>query len=834
MLDAFLGWVADRGLTLYPHQEEAILELFSGAHVVLDAPTGSGKSLVATALHFKTFCELGRAWYTAPIKALVSEKFFELCAAFGPEHVGMITGDGAVNRDAPIVCCTAEILANLALREGGDARVTSVVMDEFHYYADRDRGMAWQIPLLTLPRAVFLLMSGTLGDTRAIREDLEARTGRRVAEVLGVQRPVPLEFSYSEKPVHETLADLVRMGRAPIYVVHFTQRAATEQAQALMSVDFCTKEEKRALAEALRGASFHSPFGPTLRRYLLHGVGLHHAGLLPRYRLLVERLAQAGLLKVVSGTDTLGVGINVPIRTVLFTQLCKFDGQDTVILPVREFAQIAGRAGRAGFDTRGYVVVQAPAHVIENARAVAAAADNPKKLRKLVKSKPPAKGYRHWDESTFRRLVESPPEPLKSSFSVDHGRLLMLMQHAQEKEGHAGPGYEALLRLVDESHATRAEKQAMRAEAAALLEQLEQVGVVRREGECLRLDEHLQEDFGLHHSLSLFLLDAIARVDPTSPTHALDVVTWVESILEHPRPVLLRQVDREKARLLQELKEGGVPYEERMEALEQVTWPKPLGDEIYAFYNAYRERHPWVGAAPIRPKSVARELLETGASFAEYVRELGLERSEGVLLRYLSEVYKALVQNVPLEMQTDAVLDVIATLRTVLGHVDASLLTEWERLLEGGDAVAEAPPIDISSDRRRFLARVRAEMHAFVRALARGDWEEAAASVRPGTERWGPEEIEAAVVPFVEAFGAIGFDHRARRAHHTVVDRIGPHQWRVRQALLPPDRGAIDAYRVEGWTEEDELVGWTIEGRIDLRDDTNPDGPIVELVAIGE
>ena len=485
-LDAFLGWVADSGLTLYRHQEEAILEIFAGNHVVLDAPTGSGKSLVALALHFKTFAELGKTWYTAPIKALVSEKFFALCQIFGAEHVGMLTGDASINRDAPIICCTAEILANLALREGSDARADSVVMDEFHYYADRDRGVAWQIPLLTLPKTCFLLMSATLGDTSLIREDLELRTGRHVTEVRGVHRPVPLDYSYSKRPIHDCINELVRTGKAPIYVVHFTQAAATEAAGALMSIDWCTKEEKRALVEAVRGFRFHSPFGSTIRRFVLHGVGVHHAGLLPRYRLLVERLAQQGLLKIICGTDTLGVGVNVPIRTVLFTQLCKFDGENVIILKVRDFRQIAGRAGRAGYDTQGYVVVQAPEHVIQNATIDARQMDG-KKKKKVVRAQPPTKGYKHWDEVTFQQLTERPPERLESRFSVDHGRLLMLMQHYQEQSGDARDGYEAMLRLVDESHSAAAEKLALKEKTTRLLMDLEVAGVVEDLGDRYQL-----------------------------------------------------------------------------------------------------------------------------------------------------------------------------------------------------------------------------------------------------------------------------------------------------------------------------------------------------------
>jgi superfamily II RNA helicase len=824
-LDAFLGWVADSGLTLYPHQEEAVLELFAGNHVVLDAPTGSGKSLVATALHFKTFNEAGRTWYTAPIKALVSEKFFALCAQFGAEHVGMMTGDGAVNRDAPIVCCTAEILANLALREGASARVDSVVMDEFHYYADRDRGMAWQLPLLTLPRTQFLLMSATLGDTTAIREDLQARSGRPVVEVRGAHRPVPLEFVYSMDPIHEALDKLVRQNRAPIYVVHFAQNDATEQAQAQLSVDWCTKEEKRALLEAVRGFRFHSPFGPTLRRMVLHGVGLHHAGLLPRYRRLVEKLAQQRLLKIICGTDTLGVGINVPIRTVLFTQLCKFDGEKTELLRVREFKQIAGRAGRAGFDDIGTVVAQAPAHVIENARIDAKDLD-PKKRRKIVRAQPPQKGYRHWDETIFQQLVDRPPEPLESRFQADHGRLLALMQHAEAEGGDASDGVRRMLALVEQSHATRAEKEALRARVAQLQQSLEGTGVLVQRGDRTVLDPTLQHDFSLHHSLSLFLLDALAQVDLQAEGHHLELVTWVEAILENPRQVLLRQRDKARFLRIQELKSQGVPYEDRMSALEDVGWPKPNADFIYAFFNQYVGLHPWLSEEDIRPKSVVRDMAEQYTSFADYVKDLGLQRAEGVLLRYLSDAYKALVQNVPSELRTEPFVELLAWLRALLGAVDASLLTEWEELLAGEDAPADAAPRlpDVSADPKAFKARLRAELHALVRALSLGDWEEAAGCVRRDEDApWGPADWEAAARAFEEEGGGVAFDHRARLAEHTRITPVAPLLWRVEQLLLP-----------RAWEgEEEDAPRWRIEGRVDLRADRNPDGPLVEVVAVG-
>ena len=846
-LSAFLAWVADSGITLYAHQEEAILEVFAGNHVILDAPTGSGKSLVAIALHFKTFAELGRTWYTAPIKALVSEKFFALCAIFGAEHVGMMTGDAVVNRDAPILCCTAEILANLALREGIDAKVDSVVMDEFHYYADRDRGMAWQIPLLTLPKTTFLLMSATLGDTRVIREDLVKRTGRAVADVRGVKRPVPLEYEYSMRPLQEAIQRIAQEGKVPAYVVHFAQNDATEQAQALMSIDWCSKEEKRAILDAVKGFRFASPFGSTMRRLVLHGIGLHHAGLLPRYRMLVERLAQQGLLKLICGTDTLGVGINVPIRTVMFTQLCKFDGEKTIILRVRDFKQISGRAGRAGYDSRGYVIAQAPEHVIENARVDAKITD-PKKRRKIVRAQPPAKGYKHWDEDTFKGLVDRPAEALESRFTVDHGRLLSMMQSAEGRTGDARDGVQAMLTLIDESHASPAERDALRAGTATLLHSLDLAGVVKADhaddavsdGGPLHLDSTLQHDFSLNHSLSLFLVDALGTLDPAVPTHALDVLTWVESIIEQPRQVLLKQTDRARFLKMQELKAAGMLFEERIAALEGISWPKPNAEAIYLFFNAYKEHHPWVDGEGIRPKSVAREMVELQCSFSDYVKDLSLQRSEGVLLRYLTDVYKALNQNVPAELHTQAILDILAYLRAMLALVDSSLVTEWEAMRNGADAVAAPVVIDISADKKTFNARVRAELHALVRSFARQEWEDAAECVRqPADSPWTAEHLQATLLPFIDEVGGVRFDHTARLGTLTTIKAVGPHLWEVRQVILPVDaEQTADTWGFETEDDADEQVNedaraWAIVGRIDLSGNTNPEGPLVELVAIG-
>ncbi len=749
ILERFLAYVEGRGLSLYPAQEEAVLEIFAGKNVVLDTPTGSGKSLVATAMCWKAIAEGRRVYYTAPIKALVSEKFFAACDDFGPTNVGLVTGDAAVNPDAKVICCTAEILSNRCLREGAALDAAAVVMDEFHYYGDRDRGVAWQVPLLTLPHARFLLMSATLGPMDAFVERLAALTGEGARWVRGQERPVPLEYEYRETPLHETIAELCRGGRAPVYVVSFTQRACAELAQDLLSTDLCTKDEKKRIAEAIAGHRFDgSPYGKEVQKLLRHGVAIHHAGLLPRYRLLVEKLAQQGLLRVVCGTDTLGVGVNVPIRTVLFTQLCKWDGQKTGILPVRDFRQISGRAGRKGFDERGYVVAQAPEHVIENLRLEEKAQKDPSKKKKIVKKKPPEHGFVPWDRTTFARLTTAPPEPLVSRFSVSHGMLLSVLRRPR--------GCREMIRLVRSAHETDGTKRKIGAHARTLFRSLVDAGIIERNEGGIELDLDLQEDFSLHHALALWLVDTARQLDPASPDYALDVLTLAESICEDPDVVLMRQLDKLKGDLVAQLKAQGVEYDERMKRLEELEYPKPLRELVYDSFNAFAKIHPWVGEN-IRPKSVAREMVETLAGFSDYVKRYGLQRSEGVLLRYLSEVYKVMVQSVPAWAKNDAVEDIVDFLGAVVRQADASLLEEWERLRDPVAALmpkkAEdlADAWDITRDKRGFGVLLRNACYRLLEALSAQDFEgfrELVVAEDGAGEAWTDARVGACLAEF--------------------------------------------------------------------------------------
>jgi superfamily II RNA helicase len=788
VFERFEEWATGRGLTLYPAQEEAVLELVTGSNVILSTPTGSGKSLVAVGAHAAAIADGRRSFYTAPIKALVSEKFFALVDIFGAANVGMVTGDSSVNPDAPIVCCTAEILANLALREGATADVGVVIMDEFHFYADPERGWAWQVPLLTLPHAQFLLMSATLGDVEWLADDLSRRTARTTATVTGVERPVPLHYEYVTTPVHETVEQLLETHRAPIYIVHFSQLAALERAQALTSIRVATREQRDRIADAIGDFRFTTNFGRTLSRLVRSGIGVHHAGMLPKYRRLVEQLAQQGLLRVICGTDTLGVGINVPIRTVLLTGLTKYDGVRMRQLSAREFHQIAGRAGRAGFDTAGSVVVQSPEHESDNAKAVAKAGDDPKKLKKLVRKRAP-EGFVSWGQPSFDRLIAAQPEKLTSMMAVSHSMLLNVI-------ARGGDAFAEVRALLEDNHEPRARQRALLRQALAIYRTLRTAGVVEEVGGSIRLTVDLQPNFALNQPLSPFALAVFDLISPPEdsvaepePGLALDIVSVLESTLENPRPVLSAQESKARGEAVAAMKAEGIEYEQRMELLESVTYPKPLEELLGEAFDTYRASQPWVGDFELKPKSVVRDLYERSMTFNEYIGFYSLARSEGLVLRYLSDAFRAARQTIPDELKSEELHDLIEWLGELVRQVDSSLLDEWEELTNPdpeahhhGPVVPPAPR-GVTTNERAFLVLVRNALFRRVQLAAldrHDDLGELDADGGFTAERWA------------DALDAYWSDHDeiltgadARSSAMLAIERL-PGEWRVRQTLDDP------------------------------------------------
>ena len=814
--ERFFGWVADvKGVEPWPHQEEAIMDLLAGDHVILNTPTGSGKSLVALGMHFAALCTGRRSYYTAPIKALVSEKFFDLVEVFGRDNVGMITGDTHINADAPIICCTAEILANQALREGRRADVGCVAMDEFHYYGDSERGWAWQVPLLTLPDTQFLLMSATLGNVDAIADKLEDMTDTDVDVIADAPRPVPLTYEYTLDPLEKTVELAFRKGETPIYVVHFSQDAALDTAQSLASTGVSSKEQRQAIAEAIKGVKFTTAFGKILQRLLRTGVGIHHAGMLPRYRRLVEQLAQQGLLPVICGTDTLGVGINVPIHSVVLTALTKFDGTKMRRLRAREFHQIVGRAGRSGFDTEGLVVAEAPEYEIENAKAVAKAGNDPKKLKKVKRKKAP-EGFVTWNQSTFDKLIDAAPETLVPHMKITHSMVL-------NEVTQGGDARRRVDELIDDSAQTPDQKEHLHERADEIFQTLFDTKVIETEerddgGLDYFLDVDMPDDFALDQPLSPFLLAALELLDPESDMYALDVISMVEATLEDPKQVLRAQERQARDAAMIRMKEDGLEYDERMDRLQEITYPKPLEDMLDAAFDQYRHDVPWANDYWLSPKSVVRDMVETASDFTGYISRYNIARSEGTLLRYLSDAYRALARTVPDDKLDDQLRDVISWLRVVVRSIDSSLVDEWENAGASDDASQAAASLAapgakaaVVEDRRGLTVLIRNALFHRVQLMDL-DKPEALGAL---DKEWGygVHEWEDALDDFYDEHEYVNTDAKARSAELFMLDEKhenDEHSWHVRQIIDDSD-GDHD---------------WAITGTIDL-DATQSSGEVV-------
>ncbi len=819
VIDGYSAWAAETGRPLYPHQEDAAIALASGSHVVLATPTGSGKSMAAIAGIVLARNAGRRSVWTAPIKALVAEKFFELVDLLGANEVGLAIGDASINRDAPVLVCTAEVLANLAL---GDAFLHHAApgfacLDEFHYYGDTDRGWAWQVPLLLPNDTQFLLASATLGDVSPIIADLETRTSTPVENITSVNRPIPLYPEWRATPLAESIVDAVERGLYPVYLVHSTQSAAVEQAQSLVSLPLTTREQREAIAAAVKGERLTTGFGQTLARYLRNGVGVHHAGMLPRYRRLVERLAGEGLLAVICGTDTLGVGINIPIRTVLFSALTKFDGQKVRVLRAREFHQLAGRAGRPGFDPDGHVWAQAPEHVIETNRALARAGDDPKAQRK-VKRSPPPKGFVHFDENTFNRLLAASPEPLVSRFRVSPNLVSSVL---------ARPDGPAVLKgLMLTNHDTPTQKRAHKKRAIHVYRSLEAAGVAERlradDGTCtgVRVGSLVDDgtddrvDVRFASPLGPFALEVLASFDRNDPSYVLDVVSVVESIIENPRAIVIAQEKAARSMEIARMKAAGVPYEERIENLDGITWTKPLAEILDSCIELYRRSHPWVWEDP-EPKSILREMLETGETFNGFIKRYKLERSEGLLLRYLTDAWRTLDRSLANDSYTDPLEDVIEWLRLLLSATDASLLDEWTKL-SGGEVPEHhvgASPVVIIGPPPAWRTSIRTAAFGWVELLARKAYPSFSERIEGAPTPW---DLENMLAEYWAEHPSIETTTEARSAAFFSIDDSVAGTWTVTQRLCDPE-GDGD---------------WRFVGTVDLARAADDGGPTLVFGAV--
>jgi hypothetical protein len=518
----------------------------------------------------------------------------------------------------------------------------------------------------------------------------------------------------------------------------------------------------------------------------------------------------------------------VPIRTVLFTRLCKFDGQKTAIYSARDFHQIAGRAGRKGFDERGWVVAQAPEHVVENIKLQEKAARDGKKI---VKRKPPEKNFVNWDKNTFLRLIAAQPERLTSRFQVSHGMLLNVLSRE-------GDGCRAMQQIIARSHETPHAKKAHARRAWQLFRALLERRIIEfiprtPDGAYLRVNVELQDDFSMDQALSLYLLEALPMIDPQAPDYPLVLLTLVESILEDPDIILRKQLDKIKSRRIAEMKLDGIPYEERMEELEKLEYPKPNREFVYSTFNAFADKHPWVGQENIRPKSIAREMFETFRSFSDYIRDYELQRAEGLLLRHLNSVYKVLAQTVPDYAKTEPVLEMEIYLHQMIRQVDSSLLEQWEKMRKPEYAVPESREVrppgteeaaqDITRDTKTFTAAIRNRIFSFLRGLVNEDYEQALGQLSSSQDAqgqsWSPERLQQALDAYYAEHERICLDPEARNLRHTYVTQSEDKRcWRVQQMLVDPEQSN----------------DWVVEFEVDLAASRFAGEPFLRLLRLGE
>ncbi|MEI6654595.1 MAG: DUF3516 domain-containing protein, partial [Verrucomicrobiota bacterium] len=510
--------------------------------------------------------------------------------------------------------------------------------------------------------------------------------------------------------------------------------------------------------------------------------------------------------------------------------LCKYDGRGTKILSARDFRQICGRAGRRGFDAIGYVVAQAPEHVIENLKLEAKAAGNPNKKRSLVKRKPPEHNFVHWDETTFDKLRAAPPEPLTSSFAIAHHTLLNVLSRTTED------GCAALKDLIQRCHEPPSKRADLTKRAWQLFRGL--VGskilhilpVAARGGpNKVIVDVSLPEDFSLNHALSLWLLDAIPQLDPAADDYAPNLISLIEAILENPDVVLRKQVDLLKSELMARLKDEGVEYDARIARLEEVEWPMPGKDFIYTTFNAFKLRHPYLGSENVRPKSIAREMLENYQSFEDYIKTYKLERAEAVLLRHLNEVYKVLSQTVPDAAKNEAVHEAESFLELIVRHTDSSMLDEWQSIgvkdapsgIQNPKSKIQNPPPPFTRDRAAFSRHLRNHLLTLVTALSRYQTETALGLLEPADasgKPWTHERLLKLLDAYHAARHHIRLDPEARNARHTHLPELPKPS--DTQKFLPVEQSLIDP---------DELNDWAIFLTLDLEKSNLTRTPVLLL-----
>jgi hypothetical protein len=694
-------FLLSRGLEPYPVQEQAVTAIFAGKSVLVTVPTGTGKTLMAKAALFRAVGRGERAIYTTPLRALTEEKYRELCADFGDENVGFATGDYKVNREAPIQVEVAEILWNRIVADKHVAPAEIVVMDEGHYFNDPERGYVWEQSIIGLdPRVQLVILSATVGHADRFCQWVEVTRRVPMALVESRERKVPLVHEYREEMLIDTVRDLAHGGDVPAIVFVFGREQCFEVARLLKSCRrFTTDEEKAKIDAMCDEALLPSGEAKELRPLLTHGIGVHHAGILPRYKQLVEQLALERLIKFVVSTETIAAGINLPARTVVFPSLRKFIKQQPRMITAAEYHQMAGRAGRPQFDDRGLAITLAPEQVVSDLKkelkdAAKRPAYDEAKVKKTVYGRARADAQRKndliWTPETHAELVRGEPAELRSKTKISAEQVLAI--GLPDLTAAKIPQSEAELRMAE---AERSLPPSMRLDIVTVIENL--LLTERERKELLKvlaqlvdnmkalgvLDEHGKQVSGemirqLQGMDGLFIYYVLFN-------HQLDyeeLRQLVEYLIDHD--IIQRQLDRKGEDEKREWMRNKL-RELRLEN-PHVTW-----DDVEAQYEAEHPRqftkielihgefaakvpHPELHGGK-KAKNTWAQLEDGGLGFLEFVEKHGLEHEEGNLFSYLVRVMN-FATKLGEASQLPEFSDMAERVRKLLARIDLRLVED--------------------------------------------------------------------------------------------------------------------------------------------------------------
>ena len=690
-------FLLSRGLEPYPVQEQAVSAIFANQSVMVTVPTGTGKTLMAKAALFRAVGKGERAIYTTPLRALTEEKYRELCADFGDENVGFATGDYKVNREAPIQVEVAEILWNRIVADKHVSPAEIVVMDEGHYFNDPERGYVWEQSIIGLdPRTQLVILSATVGHAEKFCQWVEVTRRMPMALVESRERKVPLVHEFREDMLIDTVKELAHKGDVPAIVFVFGREQCFEVARLLKSCRRFTTDEEKVRVEALCDeALLPSGEAKELRPLLTHGIGVHHAGILPRYKQLVEQLALERLIKFVVSTETIAAGINLPARTVVFPSLRKFIKQAPRMLTSAEYHQMAGRAGRPQFDDRGLAITLAPEQVVSDLKKeMKGSKYDLEKLRKSVYGRARAEAQRKqdviWTPESHAELMRGEPAELRSKTKITAEQVLAIglpdlteaklpTTDAEARMAEAERSLPPSMRLdivtvIENLLLTERERKELLKILGQLVDNMKALGVLDEHGKQVsgEMIRKLQGMDGVFIWWTLF-------------NHQLEYTELrelVEYLIDHD--IIQRQLDRkgedEKREWMRtklremRLENPHVTWDD-VEAAYEKEHPRVLTkiEQIHAEFAA-KVPHPELHGGK-RAKNTWAQLEESGLGFLEFVEKHNLEHEEGTQFSYLVRVMN-FANKLGEASQLPEFEDMAERVRKLLARIDLRLVEE--------------------------------------------------------------------------------------------------------------------------------------------------------------